>query len=58
VFFFPGELAYELSHAYNVCSGMTHCTQGGILQEGQRCGYFSPPDLACSELRAAYWTDR
>jgi len=53
-----GELAYELSHAYNTCTGVTRCAPGGVIQDGQRCGYLSPPHLACSELRAAYWTGR
>lgn len=52
------ELAYELSHAYNVCSGTTRCAPGGMTLEGRKCGYLSPPDLACSELRAAFWTGR
>ena len=27
-FISSGELAYELSHAYNVCTGVTRCAQG------------------------------
>lgn len=53
-----GELAYELSHAYNACTGVTVCAPGGVIQDGQQCGYLCPPHLACSELRAAYWTGR
>ncbi|EOD05358.1 hypothetical protein EMIHUDRAFT_225815 [Emiliania huxleyi CCMP1516] len=52
------ELAYELSHAYNTCTHVTRCAHGGIQVDDASCGYLSPPDLACSELRAAYWTER
>lgn len=52
------EVAYELSHALNVCRGRVRCASGGVLLDGADCGYFSPPDVACSELRAAHWTGR
>eukprot|EP00966_Prymnesium_polylepis_P050955 1179457-Prymnesium_polylepis.1 len=26
--------------------------------DGADCGYLSPPDVACSEICAAYWTGR
>lgn len=52
------EVAYELSHALNVCRGKVRCTSGGMDVDGADCGYFSPPEVACSELRAAHWTGR
>lgn len=52
------EVAYELSHALNVCRGRVRCAPNGMTVQGADCGYFSPPDVACSELRAAHWTGR
>jgi len=52
------ELAYELSHALNTCRGAVRCSHDGIQVEDRDCGYMSPPDVACSELRAAHWTGR
>mmetsp|Transcript_7656 Transcript_7656/g.18923 ORF Transcript_7656/g.18923 Transcript_7656/m.18923 type:complete len:167 (-) Transcript_7656:1816-2316(-) len=52
------EVAYELSHALNVCRGRVSCAPHGVQVDGADCGYFSPPDVACSELRAAHWTGR
>ena len=52
------ELAYELSHALNTCRGFVHCHGDGLLLDGKDCGYLSPPDVACSELRASYFTGR
>eukprot|EP00316_Scyphosphaera_apsteinii_P013073 CAMPEP_0119309042 /NCGR_PEP_ID=MMETSP1333-20130426/13765_1 /TAXON_ID=418940 /ORGANISM="Scyphosphaera apsteinii, Strain RCC1455" /LENGTH=213 /DNA_ID=CAMNT_0007312947 /DNA_START=90 /DNA_END=731 /DNA_ORIENTATION=+ len=52
------EIAYELSHALNVCRGTVRCAPGGMELDGRDCGYFSPPDLACSEYKAAFWTHR
>lgn len=52
------ELAYELSHALNRCRGLTRCARDGIQVDGADCGYLGPPDVACSELRAAFWTGR
>ena len=52
------ELAYELSHALNTCRGLVHCTPQGMQIDGTDCGYLGPPDVACSELRASYWTGR
>ncbi len=53
------ELAYELSHALNACDGTVRCARGGWqVRDGMDCGYFSPPDLACSEVRAAFWAGR
>ena len=80
------EVAYELSHALNVCRGQVRCSSGGVEVDGSDCGYvrpalepqlwlrgtrnpgplpavsmvaqFAPPDVACSELRAAKWTGR
>ena len=52
------EVAYELSHALNVCRGQVRCARNGIEVNGNDCGYLSPPDVACSEIRAAHWTGR
>ena len=52
------ELAYELSHALNVCRGLVRCARDGMVLDGRDCGYLSPPDVACSELRASFWTGR
>lgn len=52
------EVAYELSHALNVCRGLVRCSSNGMSIDGADCGYLSPPDVACSELRASYWTGR
>ena len=52
------ELAYELSHALNVCTGFVACRKQGMVLDGQDCGYMAPPDVACSELRASYFTGR
>ena len=52
------EVAYELSHALNACRGLTHCRGEGMTVDGKDCGYLGPPDVACSELRASYWTGR
>ena len=52
------EVAYELSHALNACRGTVRCAPHGVQVDGKDCGYFSPPDVGCSELRAAYWTGR
>ena len=52
------EMAYELSHALNNCRGLISCRKDGMQLDGQDCGYFSPPDVACSELRASYFTGR
>ena len=52
------EVAYELSHALNACRGMVRCAREGMQVDGEDCGYFSPPDVACSEIRAAHWTGR
>lgn len=29
-----------------------------MLVDGKDCGYLGPPDVACSEYRAAHWTGR
>eukprot|EP00966_Prymnesium_polylepis_P043422 1007303-Prymnesium_polylepis.1 len=52
------EVVYELSHALNACRGRVRCAAGGVSVDGVDCGYFSPPDVACSEYRAAFWTGR
>jgi hypothetical protein len=52
------EVAYELSHALNVCRGLVHCSSKGMQVDGRDCGYLGPPDVACSEYRASYWTGR
>ena len=52
------EVAYELSHALNTCRGLVHCRKDGIRVDGEDCGYLGPPDVACSELRASFWTGR
>ena len=52
------EMAYELSHALNACRGRINCRQNGMKVDGADCGYLGPPDVACSELRASYWTGR
>lgn len=52
------ELAYELSHALNTCRGLVNCSTKGMTIDGTDCGYLAPPDVACSELRASYWTGR
>ena len=52
------EIAYELSHALNVCRGTVHCRSHGMQVDGQDCGFLGPPDVACSEYRAAHWTGR
>ena len=52
------EVAYELSHALNACRGTVRCAPHGVQVDGKDCGYFSPPDVSCSELRAAHWTGR
>jgi hypothetical protein len=52
------EVAYELSHALNTCRGAVRCSRGGMRVDGADCGFFSPPDVACSELRASHWTGR
>ena len=52
------EVAYELSHALNVCRGKVRCSREGMRIDGEDCGYLAPPDVACSELRASYWTGR
>ena len=44
------EVAYELSHALNVCRGTVRCAPHGVQVDGKDCGYFSPPDVSCSEL--------
>ena len=53
-----GEVAYELTHALNLCRGFTNCRRHGVRVDGVDCGYLSPPDVACSELRAASLTGR
>ena len=52
------EVAYELSHALNTCRGLVRCSREGMQLDGADCGYLAPPDVACSELRASYWTGR
>ena len=52
------EIAYELSHALNVCRGTVHCRSHGLQIDGTDCGFLGPPDVACSELRASQWTAR
>ena len=52
------EVAYELSHALNACRGLVHCRREGMTVDGADCGYLGPPDVACSEWRASYWTGR
>ena len=52
------EVAYELSHALNACRGRVHCRREGMQVDGLDCGYLGAPDVACSELRASYWTGR
>ena len=52
------EVAYELSHALNVCRGLVHCRSEGMRVDGADGGYLGPPDVACSEWRASYWTGR
>ena len=52
------EVAYELSHALNVCRGLVHCSRKGMSIDGLDCGFLGPPDVACSELRASRWTAR
>ena len=52
------EVAYELSHALNVCRGLVHCRHKGMTVDGADCGYLGPPDVACSEYRASHWTGR
>ena len=52
------EVAYELAHALNSCRGLVRCSPKGMTIDGADCGYLSPPDVACSELRASYWTGR
>ena len=44
------EVAYELSHALNACRGTVRCAPHGVQVDGKDCGYFSPPDVSCSEL--------
>ena len=44
------EVAYELSHALNTCRGTVRCAPHGVQVDGKDCGYFSPPDVSCSEL--------
>eukprot|EP00322_Chrysochromulina_rotalis_P015347 CAMPEP_0115878354 /NCGR_PEP_ID=MMETSP0287-20121206/26727_1 /TAXON_ID=412157 /ORGANISM="Chrysochromulina rotalis, Strain UIO044" /LENGTH=224 /DNA_ID=CAMNT_0003333961 /DNA_START=82 /DNA_END=756 /DNA_ORIENTATION=- len=48
----------ELSHALNACRGHVRCSRGGMQVGGEDCGFLSPPDVACSEFRASYWTGR
>jgi hypothetical protein len=43
------EVAYELSHALNVCRNLVNCTANGMQVDGLDCGYMGPPDVACSE---------
>lgn len=52
------ELAYELSHALNTCRGLVNCSRNGMKIDEADCGYLAPPDVACSEYRASYWTGR
>ena len=52
------EVAYELSHALNVCRGLVYCSSKGLTIDGLDCGFLGPPDVACSELRASQWTAR
>lgn len=52
------EVAYELSHALNVCRGTVQCRAAGLQVDGRDCGYLGPPDVACSEYRASQWTAR
>ena len=47
-----------IERSLNACTGRVRCAPDGVAVDGRDCGYFSPPDVACSEIRAAHWTGR